>query len=562
MEDNAVKKVLLVLLSILLTVAVAAGVGAGVAWYQSNHIFIQGDAYPLNATSLDLTDKELTFEEYEQVKAEMPYCSITWMVPFQGTRFVNTTQEFTLTSVTREDLDLIHTYFPEFTALNADGCKDYALLAQFQTEKPDCTVYYRVDLGGTACELDTKELTLSVGEYDYDVMMENLSHLPEISTITLKTPEISLEQIDALKEAYEGIEFHCTAMILGKEYDTETTELDLSALTSDQVAETAGNLSLLTKLSKVELMDASGASALTKEDVKALMEAAPQVVFNYTFDFFGETVSTASEEVMVKNKKIGDENEQEVRLALDLLTNCKRMVLDNCKLSNEVLAQIREDYRDRTKVVWRVWFGQGTTLTDAEVIRAVYKLYDDNSQDLYYCEDAVFMDIGHNEYLDSCDFVAGMTSLEFVIASGAPIKDLTPFGNCKNLKFLEIAFCEYVDDLTPLANCTSLEMLNISNTHAIDLSPLDELPLTHLVAKINPTGKCRVPVEERERFIAQHPDCWASFEGEQPYGPGWRYTEDNKEYLPYYAKIRDVFRYSKDPNIPNHVGWYLEEDQK
>ena len=62
-----------------------------------------------------------------------------------------------------------------------------------------------------------------------------------------------------------------------------------------------------------------------------------------------------------------------------------------------------------------------------------------------------------------------------------------------------------------MAGCESLEMLNISNTHVTDLSPLDDLPLTHLCARLNPAGGSRVPKEEQERFIEQHPDCWASF---------------------------------------------------
>ena len=193
-----------------------------------------------------------------------------------------------------------------------------------------------------------------------------------------------------------------------------------------------------------------------------------------------------------------------------------------------------------------------------EVIRSTYDLLDDNCENLKYCEDVRFMDIGHNEWLDAVSFVAYMPKLEGIIVSGAPIKDLTPFENCKNLKFLEIAFCEYIEDLTPLAGCESLQMLNMSNTHALDLSPLDDLPLTHLVARTNPSGNSRISQEEQDRFIAQHPDCWSSFKGAQPYGVGWRYGEDELTPLPYYAMLRRVFRYDASV-IPNNVGWYLEE---
>lgn len=116
------------------------------------------------------------------------------------------------------------------------------------------------------------------------------------------------------------------------------------------------------------------------------------------------------------------------------------------------MAKLRDEYREQTKVVWRISFGKGTTLTDAQVIRAVYDLVDTNCDNLKYCEDARFMDIGHNEYLKTSEFISGMKSLEYVIVSGSMISDLKPFGNCKNLKVLEAAFCEYIESVEGLEN--------------------------------------------------------------------------------------------------------------
>ena len=104
-------------------------------------------------------------------------------------------------------------------------------------------------------------------------------------------------------------------------------------------------------------------------------------------------------------------------------------------------------------------------------------------------------------------------------------------------------------------------MLNIGNTHALDLKPLDNLPLTHFCARVHPSGKSRVALEEQNRFIEQHPDCWTTFTGAQPYGDGWRYDEDGLTPLPYYAMLRKIFKYDDDI-IPNNVGWYLSEELK
>ena len=248
---------------------------------------------------------------------------------------------------------------------------------------------------------------------------------------------------------------------------------------------------------------------------------------------------------------IGDDGEATLRLALDLMQNCNRFVLDNCHISNEILSQIREDYRDKIQIVWRVSFGHGSALTDVEVIRSTYDLVDDNCHDLIYCEDVKYIDLGHNEYLDAVSFVAGMPKLEFAIISGAPIKDLSPFMNCKKLKILEIAYCSYIEDISPLASCESLEMLNICYTSVTDLSPLDNLQITHLCA-ISSSDK--ISLEEQNRFLELHPNCWSRYEGDQPYGPGWRYSKENKP-LDWYENVCDIFGY---PHALNNAGWYLD----
>ena len=67
----------------------------------------------------------------------------------------------------------------------------------------------------------------------------------------------------------------------------------------------AEQIQKLPLLTNVNLTPENGSSALSLEDVKHLMEVAPNVVFDFSFDFYGETLSTADKEVHIKNKKIG-----------------------------------------------------------------------------------------------------------------------------------------------------------------------------------------------------------------------------------------------------------------
>lgn len=559
MEAGAVKKkVVTILLVIAVVLALVVAGILGYLWYRNTHVFVQGDAYPVSSTQIDLRQQQVTESYYLELQQALPDCDILWNVPFQSGYLSSDSQTVTVSNLTEADAKILLQYFPKLKVLDAtSGGSDlnYSLLEKLAQGKPEWEVRYDIDLGGKRVAPEETELELYPEEYDPDILLNNLVFLRQLTALTLHTPTMTEEAISALKEAFPEVSILATAEIFGTEYDATTTELDLSAMTDEDAAEVAQQLSRLPNLTYVNLNTESGIGALSKEGVKLLMEAAPNVVFDYAFDFFGETLSTAQEEVVLTNVKIGDENEGEIRLALDLLGNCQRFVLDNCRMSDEVMEQLRNDYRDRTKVVWRVWFGGGSCLTDVEVIRCTYDLVDDNCHDLVYCEDVRFVDFGHNEWLDGCDFISGMVNLEYCILSGAPIKSLEPFANCKKLKFLEIAFCEYIEDLSPLANCESLEKLNISNTHALDLSPLDDLNLTHFCARLNPSGKSRISAEEQARFLEKHPDCWSSFSGAQPYGVGWRYDEDEITPLEHYTLLGEAFKY---PHSPNNTGWYLD----
>ena len=564
LEDFAVKKTLVTILVVMvLILALGIAGGLGFVWYRDNHVFVDGDAYDITTRSLDLTGEDISLEYYEELQSKLPDCSIRWMVPFHNGKYANDTQSLTVSELTLEDVEFLVRYFPELKTLDASQCHAYEVLAVAEATLSECEVLYNVDL--SAAILDHNAATVIMGfseTNDFEKLMTNLVHLPNLKSLKLTDPALTIEQIASLREAYPEISITYTVTVLGLELEGETTELDLSGMTGEDAVEAAEQLKKLPNLTYVNLNPENGIGALSLEDVKLLITAVPDVKFDFTFDFYGTKLSTADEEVHIKNTKIGEEGLETVRNALDLLQNCKRFVLENCQISNESMARLREDYRDRTKIVWRVSYGRGSTLTDAEVIRAVYDLVDDNCNNLIYCEDAKYMDIGHNEWLDACDFVSGMKSLEYVIISGAPIKSLEPFRNCKNLKMLEAAFCEYITDVSPLADCPNLQMLNISNTHVEDLSPLDNLPLTHLTVRTNPSGKCRLSQEEQDRVIAQHPNCWISFEGPQPYGVGWRYGEDEITPLDHYKVVRVVFRLALDPNIPNHVGWYLKDEER
>ena len=440
--------------------------------------------------------------------------------------------------VTEDTISQLEEY-PSLKQVDLTGSTCYAAIAEYMAAHPNVLVTYTVTLGTLTVGNDTTSLILDPGTCDYDTLSQNLAYLPAMESVSLPRTNFSAQEITALKGLYPDVAWDYTVILLGQELTAETTEVNLSVLEPERVEEAMGKLSLFPEITKVELMDAYGKSLLSKEDVKTLQGGAPNAVFHYVFELFGKTVSTTDERIEFVEQEIGNEGEEELRSALDILRGCSYLLLDDCGFDNEVLAAVREDYRETTKVVWRVYFGKNGRydyLTDTDTIRAVYNVTDTTCDPMKYCEEVKYMDLGHNDTLTNIEFIAYMPELEIVILSGSAIDDLTPFSNSTKLVFLELAWCGNIEDVSPLAGCTSLAHLNLSYTDACDLTAIYNLPFEQLCAV-----KSDIKWDTWEDLMELHPDATFRYEGSQCYGTGWRYKK-NGAYTDIYAKVREVFQ--------------------
>lgn len=430
--------------------------------------------------------------------------------------------------------------YPNLKKVDFGSSTCYDAILQYIQTHPHVTVTYQVDLGGASISNTADSAVLEAGAFDYSLLLEDLQYLPLLTNISLPDIQLTAQEVTQLQEAYPEISLDYTVEILGTIYASHTTDLDLTAMDSSEVDEVIPKLGLLTSLTDVAL-----SNALSLEEVARLQDANPSATFQYTFTLFGKTLSTTDEEVIYKNQNIGNDAEPQIRQALAVLDNCSRFVLDNCKLDNEVLADIREDFRDGPKVVWRVYFGVNgryNLLTDEDTLRAVYNVTDDTCGPMKYCEDVKYMDIGHNEYLTDLSFIGYMPNIEVVIASGCAATELVGLENCKALTWLELAYCYKLKDIDCLAGCESLTYLNLSYTGVTSYAPLDGLPLERFVC-LSP----KASTEEQNTFIAIHPktDCITVFYGySNPYGYGWRYDDNGKTFNEYYKNVvREAFNY-------------------
>ena len=429
-------------------------------------------------------------------------------------------------------------HYPNLKSVDLSGSTCYEAILDYIEKHPQIAVTYTVSLGGTEVANTETAITLEPGTFDHAALLENLQFLPNLTSISLPGLDLNADEVGTIRENYPNITLNYTVELFGNSYDAAATELDLSFMKSAQVEEALPKLGLLTNLSNVYL-----SNSLSMGEVAQLQDSNPNATFHYDFYLFGQSLSTTDETVEYKNYNIGDDGEAQIRQALEILDNCRSFLLDNCKMSSEVLAGIREDFRDTTKVVWRVYFGEYNrynSLTDAETLRAVYHVTDETCSEMRYCEDVKYMDIGHNEYLTDLSFIGYMPNIEVVIASGCAVTELVGFDNCKKLTWLELAYCGKLENVDSLEGCESLTYLNLSFTKVSNYIPLDGLPLQRFMC-LSPKASS----EERSIFQEIHTDCLTVFYGySNPYGYGWRYDDNGKTFNAYYKDvIREAFNY-------------------
>ena len=252
--------------------------------------------------------------------------------------------------VTAQDIALLETY-PHLEKADLTGSTCYAEIAAYMAKHPEVAVTYTVELGGTTVPNGETALTLTDGSYDYNTLLSNIQYLPKLISLSLPATRLATGQVDALRKAYPNLAIDCSIRLNGVELNADTTELNLSAITSEQVDAYAEKLGLLPNLEKIELMAADGTSKLSLGDVKKLQAAAPNAKLNYTFTLFGKTISVADQRMEFVDVKIGDEGEQQLRDALDILTTFTYVKLENCGLSEGVITKLRSDYPN-IEFVW------------------------------------------------------------------------------------------------------------------------------------------------------------------------------------------------------------------
>lgn len=484
------KKILSGLFAALAVAAVLVGIGAvGWSYVRENCIIWDGRIYRSAAETVDLSGKELpeldrlaefpnlrridvrdtgmTIPEYEVLRSKYPHCEILWEVPFQG-KYVNAkAQRITLTTLSEEDIATLE-YLPELTSIDAWKCEDYGYLGALQRSRPECKVFYSVEIAGQ--ELDCDISSLELENAPYEQLRQYVEYLPNVTKIHL-TGQLPLSrQLEALEEQYPEVELTWQTEVFGQSLSRDIRSLSIQAKDIENASDLFYWLPYFPQLQQVDLMR----SGLDQESIFPLVEAYPDIHFLFPVTYGHVTVRTDASEIDFSNVKFG--TTETIEKILPCFPNLEKVVMCECDIPSPDMAALNEKYPD-IRFVWSVMLGDKLFRTDAVHFapnRWGMKVTDETVKDLQYCVDMVCVDLGHMEGITHCDWAANMPELKYLILADSGVRNVKGITGAEKLVFLELFQTYFLKDYSPIATCTALEDLNLCYSYG-DPAPVLEM---------------------------------------------------------------------------------------
>ena len=394
---------------------------------------------------------------------------------------------------------------------------------QLAAAMPECEILWLVPFQDQWLETDIRELTVdSISEED----MAMLGYFPQLETIDANACT-DLDAVMALQAAVPQCRVEYTVPMGIMQLDQDCMMLDLRDADASQLA------AAIPYLPKLQSVRCTG-RAPDGDAMAALAEAYPQVDFEWSFDFFGNAVTSNTEEVELNGVVL--ESLEELEQKLGWFNGLKKLVILGSSLPSEELDALWKRHPE-TRIVWDVTVGRIVLRTD-ETTFMPYKhgytgadsstrLYDRDCAELKYMVDIICMDIGHM-WINDISFVAYMPNMEYFLCCGNGIDDISPLAGLQKLKYVEL-FSNPFTDVSALATCPVLEDINLSYIHIPDVQPLLELKSVKNLW----LSASYLTEEQKQQVSDAHPDVNIVFHQMRSTGFGWRE-------LPNYFAQRDL----------------------
>lgn len=385
------------------------------------------------------------------------------------------------------DFDELRAYLKRFTNLQRVSLGSYPVEAErsdaFRQEFSGTELLYRtvVKIEGEDVSTDAETLDLSDHGYtDLKTLLEKMSYMPKLKTVLFGEQTIPQTQKEQLEKAYPDVSFEVIGSyeIYGKRVLENAEKLDLRDVQIDESL--IDQLTLLPQLRSVDLHG----QQMTQEQRIALAQQFPDVSFGWTIFYDGEEYDSSITELDISGKPVNSLDE--LRRAIKELPDLQKVIMCDCGMSNEDLAEFRDEM-DPVKIVWRVRLGTKWSLrTDAVAFSVLIVHYDyprmrtNDIQILKYCTDLRALDLGHQALTDISVLGDCLPELRLLILADNSITDISPIAKMTHLHYLEL-FVNRIRDLSPLRECKELVDVNISYNPISDIEPLLYSPMMERV---------------------------------------------------------------------------------
>lgn len=493
---------------------------AGFLLYNAFFVTVGGTRYRKDLQQLDLSYQGISGEVYDAICQALPECEILWTPAFQGTEYPMDTRELTVTTLSQEDIAALDR-FPDLAVIHAEGCTDYEALLALAQHRPECQVLYQVVIGDREYRQDSTYARIP--DADPAVLKATLPALTQLDTVLLTG---KLPDMDAISDLQADFPHLAIAWqldsVFGQTLNSTDTRLDLTNIPISDAAELESAFPWLPNLEEVNLCG----TGLPNDRIYDLIDAYPQIHFTFDLTFGTATFRTDAEEIDLSWIQTTPEA---VEAIVPYFSNLNKVIMVGCGIENEAMDALNRRHED-IKFVWQVSVGNKWVRTDITSF-IPFKLYVDCFQEgeldnLKYCTDIIALDLGHQN-ITSCEFVAYMPNLKYLVLADTKVQDLTPLTGLTDLVFLEI-FVTYLQDYEPLLTLTGLRDLNLSWTYG-DYEIIAQMPWLERVWWGGHWHNWQV----RQYLQEKCPNTLFKFDDPESTGSGWRTGK-------YYYEMRDA----------------------
>lgn len=183
---------------------------------------------------------------------------LKWDVVIGGESFSHTTKELTLPEgVTAGEVNEKLSYLPDTRMVDTTNAQfERSELATLRAAYPRIRFLFKVTIAGQSIRSNTENINIpETAALDLQELLDHGGDFSELKIINLGTRHMELDDVIAIREAYDGVEVICSVTVCGKECGTDWTELDLSRRTIDDLGEAEKAIAAMARLEKLYLCD-------------------------------------------------------------------------------------------------------------------------------------------------------------------------------------------------------------------------------------------------------------------------------------------------------------------